>query len=161
MNGPEYWTPGPGSWSPPGSAGGTAGDRRRWRQFLAAQAFGILACDFLRVGTVVLQRRHVLSRWRSRPGPGTSWASLRIPPAWTAQQARSLLMNLCDPAGGLKFLIGDRNSKFTAAVPGVFPGNGRKLRPLPRQRCGLRPGDADAAMRAGRADVVTPCLSPR
>ena len=31
-----------------------------WRQFLAARASGILACDFLRAGTVLLRRVHVL-----------------------------------------------------------------------------------------------------
>jgi putative transposase len=31
-----------------------------WRQFLAAQAHAVIACDFLVVETVLLQRLHVL-----------------------------------------------------------------------------------------------------
>ena len=47
--------------------------------------------------------------------------------AWTAQQARNLLIELRERAGRLRFLIRDRDSKFTAAFNGVFAGNGTRV----------------------------------
>jgi putative transposase len=47
--------------------------------------------------------------------------------AWTAQQARNLLMDLSERAGQFKFLIRDRDSKFTAAFDEVFAGNGVRI----------------------------------
>ncbi|MGE5290347.1 MAG: integrase core domain-containing protein, partial [Micromonosporaceae bacterium] len=43
------------------------------------------------------------------------------------QQARNLLMNLDHHAGGLKFLIRDRDTKFTAAFDAVFTAAGMRI----------------------------------
>jgi putative transposase len=53
--------------------------------------------------------------------------------AWTAQQARSLLIDLGDRASTFRFLIRDRDSKFTAAFNQVFVGNGTPGKPRAHQ----------------------------
>jgi putative transposase len=47
--------------------------------------------------------------------------------AWTTQQARNLLMDLGERATRVRFLIRDRDSKFTSAFDQVLAGNGTRI----------------------------------
>jgi len=99
-----------------------------WRQFLHAQATGLLAVAFLHVDTVLLKRLHVLvfiEHGTRRMHLGSVTAN---PTAeWTVQQARNLALSLGERLEGVKFVIRDRGSNFTQSFDAVFQANGTRI----------------------------------
>jgi putative transposase len=103
-----------------------------WTQFPRAQAAVILACDFLTVETVGLTRLYVLlfievDRRRVHLGGTAAYPSGQ----WVTQQVRNLLMSLQEGAGRWRFLIRDRDSKFTAAFDAVLTAEDIKVVKIP------------------------------
>ncbi|ADI04413.1 integrase catalytic region [Streptomyces bingchenggensis BCW-1] len=92
-----------------------------WREFLTAQAGSIIACDFLHIDLVNLRRVYALVFLEH----GTSRlhvAGVTAHPTaqWTAQQARNLALHEGMPLESLRFLIRDRDSKYTESFDAVF-----------------------------------------
>ena len=103
-----------------------------WRQFLHAQAAGILAVDFLHVDTVLLRRLYVLvfiehGTRRMHLGGVTAHPT----GDWTVQQARNLALALAlaldERFEDIRFLIRDRGSNFTASFDAVFQAAGTRI----------------------------------
>jgi hypothetical protein len=124
-----------------------------WRQFLTAQAHGILAVDFLHIDTILCKRIYVFV--------GIEHATRRVhllgltqhpTGPWVTQQARTLLMHL---QASFRFLIRDRDAKYTASFDAVFTSEGIQIVKTPsRHPVQTRSANAGSAPCAGNAPTT-------
>ena len=113
-----------------------------WREFVRAHRPSLLAVDFFTVETMFLQRLYVLFfiELGSRrvhlagctPNPSAPWV---------VQHARQLTWTLADRWEPIRFLIRDRDQKFTDGFDDVFGSDGIEDRTYTvwltaSQRCG-------------------------
>jgi hypothetical protein len=94
-----------------------------WKQFLTAQARGIIAVDFVHVDTVLLRRVYaliVIEHGTRR----VHLAGITAHPdgAWATQAARNFMMDLGHRAATVKFLIRDRGPVHRLLGCGELPG---------------------------------------
>ena len=123
-----------------------------WCSFLRRQAATMLACDFFTIETVTLRRLYVLffievgSRRVHLAGCTTNPTA-----AWVVQQARNL--SFTGLFEQMRFLIHDRDSKFTASFDEVFRSEGIRVVHTP-----VRAPQANAYAERFVRTIRTECL---
>jgi hypothetical protein len=139
--------------------------QRSWREFVRQHADQMLAVDFFTVETVWLQRLHVLfflevgSRCVHLAGCTASPTG-----AWVAQQARQLAWLLQDGKIRARYLLRDRDSKFTAGFDEVFRSEGVEVVRLPYRSPrangtgGVAAKGAGVAQHRGAPATATACV---
>jgi hypothetical protein len=88
----------------------------------------MLACDFFSVDTVLLKRLYVLF-FIELDTRRVHVAGVTAHPtgSWVVQQARNLTLALEDRAHPVKFLLRDRDTKFTSSFDEVFRADGIRI----------------------------------
>jgi putative transposase len=99
-----------------------------WTEFLRAQADGIIACDFFTVETARLRTLYVLV-FIELGGRGIHLSASTAQPdaAWVTQHSRNLQLDLDARGLHVRFLIRDRDTKFSRSFDEVFRSEGARV----------------------------------
>jgi putative transposase len=100
-------------------------DRQTWAAFLRSQAHAILAADFFEVRMLTGARLYVFAVIEHATRRVRVLGATAHPTAaWTTQLARNLVMDLTDAGATVKYLVRDRDSRYTATFDAVFEDEG-------------------------------------
>ncbi|MGO9148162.1 MAG: integrase core domain-containing protein [Acidimicrobiales bacterium] len=103
-------------------------DGPSWTEFLAAQAAGILATDFVTVDTVWLERLYVLFAIEIESRVVHVFGVTRHPvETWVTQVARNLVSDLDEGGRRFRFLVRDRDTKFRRSFDEVFASESTEI----------------------------------
>ena len=105
-----------------------------WRAFLRQQAAGIVACDFFTVDSIWLRRLYVLF-FIELDTRRVNLAGVTANPdgQWVTQQARNLLLVLGEQGRRARFVLHDRDAKFSRSFDDVFRSDGAEVLLTPVQ----------------------------
>jgi putative transposase len=99
-----------------------------WREFIRTHRHSLLAVDFFTVDTIWLERLYVLF-FLELGNRRVHFAGCTAHPTapWVIQQARQVTWTLADRAEPVRFLIRDRDQKFTSVFDEVFRSEGIEI----------------------------------
>ena len=92
-----------------------------WRQILTNQAHAIIAVDFFHLDTALGNRLYALAFLEhATRRPHNTRVTAHPSRSWAAQQARNLAADLDTRLDSLRFLLRDRDDKYSPAFDAIF-----------------------------------------